>query len=188
MAPRFKACSVDGCNGNAARAAEGRRGFCDSHYRRNRAHGDPLGGRLPAYHGMSKTRLYHIWNGMLLRCGHRPGCHDRDGRNYRDRGVRACDAWMQFHVFAAWATANGYAGNLTIDRVDSDRGYEPDNCRWVTLRDNLRAKRGLKLSMDDAREIRRLRAARVPIADLAERYHVAKSFISAITTGAKWPE
>lgn len=55
-----------------------------------------------------------------------------DAKYYHDRGLRVCEEWADFEVFRDWAMANGYAADLTIDRVDNYRGYEPGNCRWVT--------------------------------------------------------
>ena len=51
------------------------------------------------------------------------------------RGISVCEEWNDFAVFRDWAIANGYEDNLTIDRIDNDRGYCPSNCRWITLRD-----------------------------------------------------
>lgn len=90
------------------------------------------GGRLS--HGEAKdsqTRLYRIWSGMKNRCANEShiGFH-----LYGGKGIRVCDEWKSFENFRNWANQNGYNDSLTIDRIDSSRNYEPNNCRWVTYK------------------------------------------------------
>lgn len=80
-------------------------------------------------HGLSNTRLYRIWKDMKRRC-------DIPTRNnyvnYGGRGIKVCEEWYDYTVFHSWAMSNGYEDTLSIERVDNDGNYEPNNCEWIT--------------------------------------------------------
>ena len=84
-------------------------------------------------HGESKTRLHDIWRSMKSRCK-----NETNGsyRWYGGKGIQVCEEWDTYFIaFREWAMNNGYNDILTIDRIDSSRDYEPDNCRWVTMKE-----------------------------------------------------
>lgn len=83
-------------------------------------------------HGKTPTRLYRILKGMKDRCYNNKLMYYK---NYGARGIKICDEWLNdFMAFYDWAMSNGYNDNLTIDRIDVNGNYEPNNCRWVDLK------------------------------------------------------
>lgn len=88
--------------------------------------------------GHSKTRLYSIWIGIKDRtsCTHRPRSKD-----YVCRGIDMCDEWKDWNIFKSWALDNGYSEDLSIDRIDNNKGYYPDNCKWSNIKEQNSNKR-----------------------------------------------
>lgn len=100
-------------------------------------------GKAKATHGDSKSRLFSIWSGMKKRCYYKKNI---GYKNYGGRGIQVCDEWKNnYSTFKLWAMNNGYDESLTLDRVDNDGNYEPNNCKWSTVTEQNRNKRNNKL-------------------------------------------
>jgi hypothetical protein len=127
--------------------------------------------------------FYRLWCSMKCRCR-----EDRKADRYRDRGLSVCDEWANsFTAFRDWVLANGYKPGLHIDRIDNNRGYSPDNCRFVTIKQNNQNKRnnvyltlfGERKTVQDWSEDPRCRVSRT---ELYRRILRGDDHESALTT------
>lgn len=84
-------------------------------------------------HRDSGTKMYNVWCAIKRRCYN---THTKEYPRYGGRGISMCDEWRNsYESFKEWAVNNGYDDSLTIDRIDNDKDYTPDNCRFVTMRE-----------------------------------------------------
>lgn len=97
----------------------------------------------PGAHRLSGTPLYRIWRHMRWRCN---DTSNQDYANYGGRGIKVCEEWnSDFLSFYEWANASGYRKGLELDRINNDKGYSPENCRWATRKEQVRNRRVTRL-------------------------------------------
>lgn len=89
-------------------------------------------------HGDSNSRLNRIWCAMKTRC---LNPNSKAYPNYGGRGISICDSWMDYKNFKKWATENGYEDGLSIERIDVNKNYCPENCTFIPLSDQVKNRR-----------------------------------------------
>jgi len=135
-------------------------------------------------HKGSYTRLYNTWAMMKQRC---LNPNVKQFKNYGGRGITICNEWSNFTPFRDWSLNNGYADNLQINRINNDGNYEPSNCEWISHKENARHRRGQKINMEKANEIRALwNTGNYTQKELAEKYNVNRITISKIINNKTW--
>lgn len=113
-------------------------------------------------HGLTKTSLHNRWKAIKQRC---ENVNDRKYRDYGARGITICEEWRSFENFLQWSLENGYSEELELDRIDNDKGYYPDNCRWCkTIVNNHNRRITAKIEG-------------LPLKDFATKYNMSYSLV-----------
>ncbi|KAE9560682.1 hypothetical protein [Companilactobacillus bobalius] len=141
-------------------------------------------------HLKSKHPLYGVWNGMKQRCNNP---NQTKYKNYGARGIHLCENWQNnFETFFNWSILNGYSYGLTIDRIDVNGNYEPNNCRWVSQKVQQNNRSNNHLITDENGVTKTLAewadSAKVTEVALARRIKNGMSVNEAITKGNLHPK
>lgn len=123
-------------------------------------------------HGMYGIRLYRVWHSMKIRCYAE---NNSSYARYGGRGITICDEWLDFKNFYDWSIENGYIedadfGECTLDRMDNDGNYCPENCRWISMKQQQRNKRSNHLITHNGET--------KTIAEWAEEFQISPSVIN----------
>lgn len=127
-------CKVDGCKGYGYPDNKGRtyftKGYCGKHYSRIRILGRlELDHKEPEQHGLSKHPLYRTWIEMIKRCTNE---NLKEYKYYGGRGITVCDRWSESFVNFLEDMGDKPTKKHSLDRIDNDKGYYKENCRWIT--------------------------------------------------------
>lgn len=128
--------------------------------------------------------LYRVWTYMKERC-YSP--NSKVFKYYGGKGIGICPEWRNdFRVFYAWAKGKHKRG-LTIDRRNNDGDYSPENCRFITQRENNRNRGANKLNLEKVIEIRRLlKEGKLFQREIAKMFGVNQKYIGRIKSGERW--
>lgn len=127
-------------------------------------------------HGFSRTKLEKAYIHMIDRC-YNP--KSTMYYNYGARGITVCDEWRNDNKeFFNWAITHGYIEGLTLDRIDNDKGYSPENCRWVTMKEQQNNRRdNVWVEIDGVRHT---------VSQWAEIYNIPPNIIYARINRCGW--
>lgn len=143
-------------------------------------------------HGGSNNKLYAVYQAMKARCYN---VNNKKYKRYGGRGISVCGDWLcRFESFRDWALLNGYKEGLTIERIDNDGNYIPDNCKWIPPEDQYKSKtnakgsgiKNSKLKESDIHEIRFMIKRGYSNRDIGVLYRVSEHTIRDVRYKKNW--
>lgn len=140
-------------------------------------------GSIVSKYAKTYPRLSNIYKHMMARCYRKTS---QDYRLYGAKGITVCEEWKRDrNIFIEWSLNNGYTDELSIDRIDSLKGYSPENCRWADALIQSRNTCRNVLDIDTVKLIRKERKNNT-YQELANKYSVSKGTIAAVLGGRIW--
>ncbi len=134
-------------------------------------------------HGFSYHPLVTAYYAMKARCEKK---HHASYKDYGGRGITVCKEWKDSKImFVNWCLSNGYAEGLTIDRRDNNKGYSPENCRFVSRKEQtLNTRRNIKITIDEASEIAEFHSnSNATWKEISKHINIALSTLKQVCTG-----
>lgn len=132
-------------------------------------------------HGLTGDPIHKLWLGMIARCKYTYYKH------YQNKGIKVCDEWTNnFISFYNWAVANGYKKGLSIDRINNNGNYEPNNCRFVTTKENNRNRSSTKINQDIANQIRHFKSKTITAKGTARIFNVSINIVENVWSNNSW--
>lgn len=135
-------------------------------------------------HKLSKLPIYKVWKSMKARCYRKT---DKRYYRYGGRGIIVCDEWLNNpEKFIEWAKNNGYSKGLSIDRINNDGNYSPDNCRFVSYVINNRNSSNTHLVESDIIKIKEIYNNGIKQIDIACQFNITQPTVSKIVNNKSW--
>ena len=143
-------------------------------------HKDLLKLRLTT-HGGTKDRLFNVWWDVKRRCEKE---YDKNFNQYGGRNIQICDEWKDYAVFRKWAINNGYDeyakyGECTLDRIDVNGNYCPENCRWISMKEQ-------RFNCQNTVYVE-INGNKYTLLQLSEMYNLPRKILYGRIVQLKWP-